>query len=368
VPGWSQILGEIQQSAAERGPNGPDLDGIRLKYIQRLHKQTGRAVIVYASGWLHSTGRQEFDHLVNGKDVHAIMEACHEVPERSLDLIVHSPGGLPSSAEQLVRYLRTRFDNIRAIIPLQAKSAATMIALGCDEILLGAHSELGPIDPQIPMPVPEGQRFSPALAILRDFERAKREIGQNVNTLPAWTPILHAYAGGLLEFCDQQIKLSQELVSSWMEQYMLVHEDVSVPEEERHDVAEAIGRYFGSEEAYDRFREHGRPIRIEELQQLRGLRVRRLEDDQDVQDTVLSIYHALDFTLGAGAVLKIVENHLGKRYVRIHQQILVQSGPPPPEPPAQQARGSRPPRPPQPQHHPAAQRPTKRRSTRGSIS
>jgi len=258
------------------------------------------------------------------------MEVCHHVSERGLDLVLHSPGGSAQAAEQMVNYLRTQFDYIRAIVPLQAKSAATMIALGCDEIVLGNHSELGPIDPQIFMPVPGGtQRLAPAHAILHDFERAKREIAADLANLPAWTPILQGYAGGLLDFCTQQINLSQDVAAGWLRQYMLSHPDAGIDDADRERVARDIAEYFGSDVSYERFRTHGRPIRIEELRTIRGLRVRALEDDDDLQDAVLSIYHALDFTFG-GAAVKIVENHQKARYVRIQQrQIVIPSLPPP---------------------------------------
>lgn len=324
MPSWGEILKEANKSAAERGPQlGPDLDGIRLKYAQALHNVSGNAVIVYASGWLHSGGRVDLDHSVVGGDVHAFMEVCHGVEDRQLDLILHSPGGSPEAAEQLVNYLRTQFDYVRAIVPIQAKSAATMIALGCDEIVLGKHSELGPIDPQILIPVPGGQRAAPAHAILRDFDRAKSDIAANVGALAAWTPILHAYSGGLLEFCHQQIKLSQEIIASWLQRYMLAHEDADVPDAERQSVATEIADYFGSAASYDRFRTHGRPIRVEELEQIHGLRIRRLESDKALQDAVLSLYHALDITLDGPAV-KVVENHLGGRWVRSNRTIVLQ--------------------------------------------
>jgi hypothetical protein len=227
----------------------------------------------------------------------------------------------------MVNYLRTQFDYIRCFVPLQAKSAATMLALGCDEVVLGLHSELGPIDPQILVPVPEGQRFAPAHAILRDFERAKREVSADVSALPTWTPILRGYTGGLIEFCNQQIELAQDIVAGWLEQYMLAHPDVAVGD--RVATAKHISSYFGSEASYDRFRTHGRPIRVEELEELSGLRVRRLEEDDTLQDAVLSIYHALDFTFG-GPALKIVENHLGRRKVKVAPQVVLQAGPPAP--------------------------------------
>jgi hypothetical protein len=314
--------------------------------MEDVHRRSGRAVIVYASGWLTKGGAGGTALSVEADDVHALMECCHGVPERELDLIIHSPGGSPEAAEQMVSYLRTQFDYIRAFVPLQAKSAATMIALGCDEIVLGLHSELGPIDPQILVPVPEGQRFGAAHAILRDFNRAKQEIGANVNDVAAWTPILRSYAGGLLEFCTQVIELSQDVVAGWLEQYMLAHDDAGIPEDDRAGRAREIAETFGSEESYERHRTHGRPIRVEDLEQIEGLRVRRLEADDKLQDAVLSVYHALDITFGGPAV-KIVENHLGRRKVRVafQQQIVLQPQPDPGGPPPS---GPAPPGPSQP--------------------
>lgn len=322
MPTWGQILQEFRDSAAQRGNLGPDRDAIRLKYIGQLQRLSGRAVIVYASAWLKKPEAGAINLSVEGSDVHALMEACHGLDDNELDLILHSPGGSPQAAEQFVNYLRTQFSYIRALVPLQAKSAATMIALGCDEIVLGQHSELGPVDPQILIPVPGGQRLAPAHAIIRDFDRARREIAEDVKSLPVWTPILHAYAGGLLEFCYQQIALSQDVVAGWLERYMLKHEDSGVAVEDRATRARDIAEYFGSAESYDRFRAHGRPVRLEELQQLDGLRVRALEDDQKLQDAVSSIYHALDITFQATAV-KIVENHQGNRYVTVQQQFVL---------------------------------------------
>lgn len=328
MPTWGAVLEEIQQSARQRGPLGPDLDGIRLKYIRRLHELSNRAVIVYCSGWLKNRGEPNVNYSVEGADVHALMEVCHDVEQRELDLIIHSPGGSPDAAEQMINYLRTQFNHIRAIVPLQAKSAATMLALGCDEIVMGRHSELGPIDPQILVPVPGGARYAPAHAILRDFERAQRELAEDVNRMAAWTPILHTYAGGLLEFCSQQIKLSQEIVAGWLSRYMLRHPDAGVSEAERDAVAFEIAEYFGSAESYDRCRTHGRPIRVEELEGIKGLRVLPLEKDDDLQDAILSIYHALDLTFN-GPVVKIVENHLGARYALVQHNVQVQLPPPP---------------------------------------
>jgi hypothetical protein len=125
---------------------------------------------------------------------------------------------------------------------------------------------------------------------------------------------------------------------------MLAHPDSDTSEADRETRARAIAERFGSEDAYDHYRTHGRPIRVEELEQVDGLVVRRLEADNELQDAVLSVYHAEDLTFG-GPAIKIVENHLGRRWVRIQQ--LIQIGPQPGAQPAQPG-GQQGPRPPQP--------------------
>jgi ClpP class serine protease len=61
------------------------------------------------------------------------MAALHGAKNSNLDIIIHSPGGSLEAAEQIVNYLRAKQGHIRAIIPQNAMSAATMIACACKE-------------------------------------------------------------------------------------------------------------------------------------------------------------------------------------------------------------------------------------------
>jgi hypothetical protein len=355
MPDWGEILKEYQASAQLNAPlgKGPDGDGIRLKYLKQLSALTGRAVISYSSAWLMA-GVNESALTVEGTDVLAMMECCHGVAEDELDLLLHSPGGSPTAAEQVMEYLRTRFKHIRAIVPMQAKSAATMMALGCDEIMMGAHSELGPIDPQIFIATPEGQRFAPAHAILRDFERAMEEC-KDVTKLPAWTPILRSYSGGLLDFCSQQIDLSMDIVANWLKRYMLADPSLGLTQAQRGTAARRIAKYLGSAASYARFKTHGRPVRRDELKTI-GVRITDLEQDHALQDAILSVYHATEISL-RGPIVKIVENQNGKRYVRMVQMVTLQGQVLGPQQPAPQPAAPAP-QPAQPAPQPATPKPT----------
>jgi ClpP class serine protease len=77
-------------------------------------------------------------------------------------------------------------------VPVAAMSAATMMALGADEVLVRAHSQLGPIDPQFTIFTPEGPRSAPAQAIKDQFEMAKQQLQDpsNIGSLVAHLALL----------------------------------------------------------------------------------------------------------------------------------------------------------------------------------
>jgi hypothetical protein len=76
-----------------------------------------------------------------------------------------------------------------------------------------------------------------------------------------------------------------------------------------------------------------------------GLTVMALEKDHAFQEAVLSIYHATMHTFTATNALKIIENHLGKAFLKLQiqaqPQLILQQPPPffmpkpvPPSPPS----------------------------------
>lgn len=68
---------------------------------------------------------------------------------RGLAVLIDSPGGVAASAFRIASALRSQFDGFEALVPRSAKSAATLVALGADRILMGEDAELGPLDVQI---------------------------------------------------------------------------------------------------------------------------------------------------------------------------------------------------------------------------
>lgn len=325
MPTWGEQLRELYElkraAAEQQDPGEPPKPGywsphdrLRRKYLKKLSTYTGRATIFYGTCWLENKPVPNVEALsLTLGDQQGFMEAVSNVTERKLDLILTSPGGSPEAAEAIMGYLRSRFDHIRAVVPVAAMSAATMMSLACDEILMGTHSQLGPIDPQFTLMTPEGPRSAPGQAILDQFEMAKREC-QDPGNIGAWLPLLRSLTPGLIAQCIHSRDQAESFVSEQLGRHMLKGD---------REKATAVAAWFAD---LSRFKSHGRPVTISDAEQ-QGLEVSRLEADQTLQDLVLSVHHAARHTFNDTGTTKLIENHHGRAYLEIMTQVVM----PPPQ-------------------------------------
>ncbi|WP_245846734.1 SDH family Clp fold serine proteinase [Mycobacterium szulgai] len=262
-----------------------------------LAAYTGRNVILYYSGWLEKQNliSHGLPVDVNDSDKNGFMAVIHKLDRtKGLDLILHTPGGSVAATESLVDYLRAMFKtDIRAIVPQLAMSAGTMIALSAKSVVMGKHSSLGPIDPQIGGLAAHG--------VVEEFERAKREIAADMSTVAVWQPIIAKYPPAFIGECQKAIAWADKIVSVWLETGMFANEDDSKAaatkvNEELADHALTLS--------------HDRHISAEKASEL-GIKVEMLEDDDGLQDHVLTVHHASALTISETAAFKIIENHNG---------------------------------------------------------
>ena len=104
-----------------------------------------------------------------------------DVEEDRVDLMVVSSGGDPTVAWRIITLVREHFDHVSILLPDIAYSAATLLALGADEIQMHSFANLGPVDPQITYvsrEEDESRRESFAAEDLRHFiEFVKEDLG-----------------------------------------------------------------------------------------------------------------------------------------------------------------------------------------------
>lgn len=318
---WGEILNELQSLVAAGHNDAADL--VRRRALADLHAYTGRNSILYAVG--HLQKRQVDPGLVSivDEDIEGFMEVLHGLEDSALDLILHSPGGSPEATEAIVTYLRSKFCDIRVIVPHQAMSAATMLACAAKQLIMGRQSYLGPIDPQLQLPTNQGIQMIPAQAILDQFDQAKKECVDDQTNLRAWIPMLQQYGPALLKQCENSIALSRELVSDWLATGMF--NDQCDREERAAGIADALADHR-------KLRTHGRPLSADYLRSI-GLKIEQLEDDQELQDKVLTVYHAAMHTFSGTPATKVIENHNGSSFIKlaqVEQTLVVAPGQAPP--------------------------------------
>ncbi|MFC1486052.1 S49 family peptidase [Candidatus Latescibacterota bacterium] len=302
MPSWHSILEDI-------GKRGSTHDIVRREYLSKLHKLTGRNVIVYYSGWLQKPGL--FGVHINDADKNGFMTAIHELDRtKGLDLLLHLPGGETAATESLVDYLHSMFGtNIRAVIPQIALSAGTMIACACRNIIMGDHSSLGPIDPQY--------GNIPAHGVIEEFKRAYQEVKNDPAKIPVWQPIIAKYSPTLIGECEKAIKWSNDMTREWLLKGMLNGKEDA--EQKVEEILKELGEHSLT-------LSHSRHLSARKCQSM-GLEVIKLEDDSDLQEAVLSVHHALILTLSSTGAFKIIENHRGVAYIQIAPKVRVPGHP-----------------------------------------
>lgn len=133
--------------------------------VTRIEAITKRNLVSYSSFFEHPAG------IIDDNDPRLIETLLQSIdlskyPD-TFDLMLNGPGGSPTAAEKIVLTCRAYAASFRVIVPQTAMSAATMVAMGADTILMTPTSELGPIDPQMIQVLPNGQQIlRPARAFI----------------------------------------------------------------------------------------------------------------------------------------------------------------------------------------------------------
>lgn len=304
MPNWNDVFREISEYVRENA-NDPAkarqaVDVIRRKYVRQLHECTGRNVIAYYSGFLSKPEIQGLG--INDEDKNGFMMAVHRMDRsKGLDVILHTPGGSIAATQSIVNYLQKMFgSDIRAIVPQIAMSAGTMMACSCRTILMGTHSNLGPIDPQL--------RDVPAYGVIQEFRRAYREVKKDITKALLWQVIIGQYRPTFLSQCEYSIKWSNAFVRDQLAMVMFAGDSDGA--EKAKQIVKLLTDYRGN-------KTHDRHIHLEECEEM-GLKVEALEQEgnETLQDLVLTVHHCYMHTLMNTTTYKIVENHMGTAFIK----------------------------------------------------
>ena len=205
----------------------------RVEALKKLESERGGRLVI---SYITST-RTNFEIQI-GDDVlplfHEHLEAATTKAKKGVDLFIHSNGGSGTVPWRLVSLIREYTKDFAVLVPHRAFSAATLIALGANDIVMHRMGCLGPIDPSVANQFNPPNPQNPGLPIpisVEDvtayFKLVKEEIGINhedelIQALIALTDAkmhpLHPLALGNVQRSHQQSRLmARKLLLTHME-------------------------------------------------------------------------------------------------------------------------------------------------------
>lgn len=193
----------------------------RVSLIERLEQLRNSKILVYFS-------YTPLDDAIIVPLYKQLKEIGHT---KKIDLVLHSYGGAVDTPYKVVMLIREFCEEFAVIVPFAAKSAASMIVLGADEVVMGPISELGPIDPLVKHPVYE-DILVPVQAVWHCFDYLQRSIASSNDpgiTGFMVTPLLNKLDPWLIGDYEKTIKASRQYSETLLSRYMLKNDHARVP-------------------------------------------------------------------------------------------------------------------------------------------
>ena len=203
-----------------------------------------------------------------------------------LVVILETGGGLIEAAELMANTFRYNYRYVDFVIPWQAMSAGTVLAMVGDNIYMDYASVLGPIDPQV---MGSGGAWVPALGYLEQYERlvSKSAAGDLTNAEMAY--LLQNFDPAEMYKYEQAKDLSRALLKEWLAKYKFRGWKVTettktkVTPTMRRDRAEDVANKLL---ATDRWHSHSRGISMEVLRRELKLKIEDYGANKHLREAV----------------------------------------------------------------------------------
>jgi hypothetical protein len=224
---------------------------------QKLSSILGEPVISY---WNSTKGSICSNDVVG---LYALLRETGKVDR--LTLFIKSDGGSGQAALRMVNLLRRYTDHLTILAPLECQSAATMLALGADRILMGPLAHLSAVDTSLTHDLSPIDRDNDRVSVSNDellriirlwTEQAK---DSTVNPYAALFPYVHPLVIGAV---DRSSALSTRICEEILSYHM---EDL----ERAREISNTLNSGYPS---------HSYPITLREAKRI-GLKVEQLSDE-----------------------------------------------------------------------------------------
>lgn len=262
----------------------------RKNIYEKLEELLGIPVIAYFTSF-------QYPVMIDNGDADLLEDVLHGSDlSKGFALIINSPGGDGLAAERIINICRSHSGTGEyiAVVPAKAKSAATMIAFGASKIMMGATSELGPIDPQIAYPE-EGRVFS-AYNIVRSYEEIFAKAVNEKGNLDPYLQQLAKYDAREIEDIRSAISLSKDIAIKALKTGMMKRES-------RRSIEDKIRQFTVPDQVMD----HGRAIYAPEAIKC-GLKIAMIPIRSEEWRLFHELYIRMNSYVSSRDIAKCIEN------------------------------------------------------------
>ena len=300
--------------ASEPAPNGaPPEKSAREKRKDLIGKieaaREGRLLITYITSTRPGLEIQLGDDSL--PLIHDVLEGAKQKAKKGVDLFIHSNGGSGTTPWRLVNLIREYTKDFTVLVPHHAFSAATLIALGADKVIMHKMGCLGPIDPSVtnafnpPHPHNPGQLIPISVEdVTAYFTLIKEDVGvqhedELIQAIIALTEKIHPLALGNVQRSHHQ---SRMIARKLLQKH--------IPKGQQHEIDKLI------ENLKSNLYFHGHPINREEAKTDLGLKAEKASEE--LEPIIWSLYEEY------ARELKIAE-----RFNPLHEWEIQQAAPRP---------------------------------------
>jgi len=287
------------------GKGPAQLEAELLGLIKRYNKIRGTYLVVYAS----TVNKPGVPNILDMDDYYTLYDLLRGKDTKNLDLYLETPGGIIEAAEEIARYLHDHFEHIAIVISGLAKSAGTILTFAGDDIMMTESGSLGPIDAQLKI----GRMPISAIDYIEWVEEKKKEADKNKKLNPFDAITVSQITPGELKCVFNSVQYAKDLVVEWLTKYKFKAWDftetrkIKVTDEIRRLRAEEIAELLTNR---GKWRSHGRPIKIKDLQTL--LKIIRIDDTPDLAEIVYRIQTVIRLLFDSTNIYKIFAHESGK--------------------------------------------------------
>lgn len=259
----------------------------REDIIKELQKKRGSKIVSYIVSTRQGVNFQIADDAV--RVIYDHLKKLEVEEGEKIDLFLHSFGGVGVVPWKLVNLVREFSKEFEVLVPYKAYSAATMIALGANKIVMHRMGELGPIDPKVANefnPVtPQGQQIginvedvASYVTFMKEFAGIAHE-DELIQALNSLTNNVHPLAiGNVYRFYAQSRMMAKKLLKLHM-----------VDPKDDHVIDEV------SETLTSKLFFHGHPINRKEAI---DLKLKIEEPKQEVEELMWKLYKSYEDEMG----------------------------------------------------------------------